>query len=503
MTELTLFSAKQLWAGYRSTPVLKDINWQWQSHQQWAVLGANGAGKSALADLLCDGLKPQRGERHWQQGLDPKKDIQQLSFERHRQLIEHDKRFDNSNENDDAFDTGTTVRRFIKQGMTQGASPCDKPNPQADVDFDAIIERCSIQSILDQGIRYISTGESRKMLLARALYHNPKILIIDNPYEGLDQSSQASFRMLLDNLLLGEMAILLLLQDTEELPANVSHVMQLERGQIISQGERRDVLSALQANQPTITDDNHRALPPALPRTYQVPLDQPLFKLCNVNVSYHDKPVLSDINWQFDHGQHCHLSGPNGAGKSTLLSLLCGDNHKAYGQDITLFGRKRGSGETVWEIKEKFGVVNTQLQLTHINRMRVAEVVASGLYDTVGLYNNCSGKARDIALQWLHTIGLDSLAKTAFGELSFGEQRLALLARAMVKSPLILILDEPCLGLDRKHRQQMLSLIDQIADSGRSHILYVSHVNEELPRCINQRLQLVTHSRGGFTSAVS
>lgn len=500
MTDTTLFSSQQLWAGYRNTPVLKDINWQWKIGQQWAALGANGAGKSALADLLCDLLKPQRGERYWQPHLDPKKDIQQLSFEHHRQLIEHDKRFDNSNENDDAFDTGTTVRRYILKGDSQQPSQQENSHEHSNSRFEAVAEACGIKTILDQGVRFISTGESRKTLLARALYHKPKILIIDNPYEGLDRQSQASLCSLLDKLLLSDMAILLLLQDPAELPSNISHILTLEHGHITSQGKRGDVLNTLQT--PSLITHT-QTLPAALPRRYNVATNQPLLRLNHVNVSYHGKPVLNDVNWQFNHGQHCHISGPNGAGKSTLLSLLCGDNHKAYGQDITLFGRKRGSGETIWDIKEKFGVVNTQLQLTHINRMRVAEVVASGLYDTVGLYNKCQGKAREIALQWLHTTGLETLAKTHFGELSFGQQRLALLARAMVKSPLILILDEPALGLDHYHRQKILSLIDHIAASGRSHILYVSHVSEELPSCISQRLQLVTHPKGGHTSNVS
>ena len=489
MTTNTLFSAQDCWAAYRTTPVLEAIDWQWQSGQQWAVIGGNGAGKSALADLLSNELKPQRGERHWQEGLNPKQDIQQLSFERHRQLIEHDKRFDNSNENEDAFDTGTTVRRYILQ------------NDPLDERFNAITQRCGVNHILDQGVRYISTGESRKTLLARALYHAPSILIIDNPFEGLDLESQAGFRQLLDELLATNLSILLLLQDPCELPDNITHIMTLEQGRITQQGPRAEVIEQLSEDSPLATQN--LALPEALPRRYEVPEDQPLLSLKQVNVSYHDKPVLTDLNWQFEHGQHCHLSGPNGAGKSTLLSLISGDNHKAYGQDITLFGRKRGSGETIWDIKEKFGVVNTELQLNHINRMRVAEVVASGIYDTVGLYKNCQGKEREVVLQWLQFAGLDDLAKTPFGELSFGQQRLALLARAMVKSPLILILDEPCLGLDRAHRQQILNLVDQIAHHQRSHVLYVSHVADELPSCINQRLQLVTHKQGGYTGTVS
>ncbi len=241
-------------------------------------------------------------------------------------------------------------------------------------------------------------------------------------------------------------------------------------------------------------------LPAPQSRDYVLDPQQPLLKLKNVSVSYNDQAILHDINWTMHYGQHCCISGPNGAGKSTLLSLICGDNQKAYGQDISLFGQRRGSGESIWDIKQKFGVVSTAIQLNHIQRMGVAEVVASGLYDSVGLYQQCSSEERAIALEWLKLIGLQDIARQHFKQLSFGQQRLALLARAMVKSPLMLILDEPCIGLDNEHRQKILSLVDQIANRGDCHILYVSHSSGEMPACINQKLSLAPHCAGGYSA---
>ena len=475
-------------AAYKTQPVLVDINWQWQGGEQWAIVGDNGAGKSALADAIALKLKAQRGSYRYADTFDPRHDIVQLSFEQHKKLIEHDKRFDNSNEREDAFDVGTTVADYILQG------------DEASEAFQALVKRCHISHILDHGIRYISTGESRKVMLAQALLHPPKLLIIDNPFEGLDASSQRELVELLEEILSTNMAVLLLLQDSNQLPNAITHIMQLQQGAVTHCGSRQQVLPQLVKQQAEVV---LRELPPAAKRDFIIDPKQPLLELRHVNVSYLEEKILTDINWQLNHGQHCHISGPNGAGKSTLLSMLCGDNHKAYGQDITLFGRKRGSGESIWEIKQKFGLVNTQLQLNHVSRMRVTEVVASGLYDTVGLYDNCAGKQKEIVQQWLHYTELDHLAKSRFEQLSFGQQRLALLARAMVKSPLILILDEPCLGLDAQHRQVIIKIIDHIANSGRSHILYVSHVKDEIPDCINQQLQLAPHPNGGYTASVN
>lgn len=489
MTENTIIQFDDVWAAWRVDPVLKAINWRWQQGQQWAILGGNGAGKTTLASLITDTLRPRRGHIQRHASLDPREgEVLHLSFELQRELIEHDLRFDDSETRADAFDEGTPVKQIILRGAAE------------DERFHDIVRRCHIDHILNRGIRFVSTGESRKTLLARALFHQPRLLILDNPFEGLDRQSQEELHHLINQLLTSPLNILLLIKQREEIPENITHVLELDAGAICYSGAPADLPPSPQ----TVPEAPSNAeLPPPAERLYSIDPGVPLIAMEHVNVSYREQQILTDINWTFNPGQHCCISGPNGAGKSTLLSLLCGDNHKAYGQNIQLFGQLRGSGESIWELKQKFGVVSTQMQLNHVGRTRVAEVIASGLYDSVGLHRECSGRDRNIALQWLRALDLESVATQYYNQLSFGQQRLAMLARAMVKSPLVLVLDEPCIGLDSSHRKIILETVDHIAARGDCHILYVSHTADEMPDCINQRLTLVPHASGGYTSEVS
>jgi molybdate transport system ATP-binding protein len=237
-------------------------------------------------------------------------------------------------------------------------------------------------------------------------------------------------------------------------------------------------------------------LPHPFPRTYELPQDGPLLALRNVSVRYGDFQVLRDVNWTFDRGSHCCVSGPNGCGKTTLLSLVTGDNHKAYGQDITLFGVRRGSGESVWDIKQKYGQLDNQLHLNFARGMRVLEVVVSGFFDTIGLFDDWGDTQRDTAVQWLSALGLAESARESFDALSFGMQRMVLLARAMVKSPIILLLDEPTLGLDGHHRRLILRAIDHIAANSDTQVIFVSHSAGETPACINQHLRFEPRDEG-------
>jgi molybdate transport system ATP-binding protein len=488
-----LITLEQIYFSYRLDPALRIDRWQWLPREHWAVVGGNGAGKTTLAQLLRDELRPQRGSIEYDTGIEPARDILYVSFAMQRELIEHDNRYDDSNEREDAHDVGTTVRQAILQGKEEQGAPADER-------FDQLVDNFGLRPILNRGVRFISTGEGRKTLLARALFAQPKILVLDNPLEGLDKHMQAELSRAIENLLTGDTPLLLLLPLGSKLPSGITHVLELERGEVISNGPRAKFEGLHKADTVHIAQI---ALPPPLQRAKPFDMQAALIDMQGVNVQYDDTPILTDIHWRFERGQHCCISGPNGAGKSTLLNLITGENHKGYGQPLFLFGRKRGSGESVWELKANCGIVNTPLQLNNLNRQRVLEVVASGLYDTIGLYQNCTGREKELTLEWIHAVGLDELKQHRFDQLSFGEQRLALLARAMVKSPPLLILDEPCIGLDGAHKQQFIALVERIAEQGYTQVLYVSHVPEELPKCINQWLQLVPHENGGSKAVVS
>ena len=223
-----------------------------------------------------------------------------------------------------------------------------------------------------------------------------------------------------------------------------------------------------------------------------------LIELLQINASYGPLVVLNNLNWAMYSDQHVQIEGPNGCGKSTLLSLIDGENHKAYGQDVTLFGTKKGSGETIWEVKAKCGVVSNELHNKYVKGGKVIDVIVSGFFDSVGLYDDSGTQEIEIAKDWLGARGIMGLEKYFYHEISFGQQRLVLLARAMVKQPRILVLDEPCVGLDDFHRVLILGLLDKITEQMATNIIYVSHIRDEKPQCINRRLSFVSNNNGGF-----
>ncbi len=474
---------ESLYFSYRALPVLKSVGWTWHDGEQWACVGPNGAGKTTLAGLLSRQLD-------WGSGrLERSKTLEEghcsyVCFEQQKSLCDRDRRLDDSEFRSDARDPGTTVAAAL------GADP-------SGADCQQWIARLGIGHILDRGLRFISTGEMRKTLLLRAILQAPKLLILDSPLDGLDRASQQGMGEILEQLLQTDTRILLLARSLTDVPAGISHLLVLDDGEVLAAGAREAVLADPQVqalmSPPALA---FGSLPAPAERPYTVTADEPLLDLKNVSVSYGDTSVLTGVDWTLRPGQHCNIAGPNGCGKTTLLSLVTGDNHKAYGQDITLFGRRRGSGESVWDIKQKFGQVDTQLHLNYSRGMAVLEVVVSGFFDSVGLYDEWGDGQLEIARAWLRALGLTDLERAPFDTLSFGLQRMVLLARAMVKSPAILILDEPCLGLDHHHTRGILDAIDHIAEQSDTQVVFVSHSAGDMPRCINQWLEFVPAQDG-------
>jgi molybdate transport system ATP-binding protein len=447
--------------------------------QHWCVFGGNGAGKSLLAAWLSGRLTGV-SQPSFAGGFDPVTDICEVSFAEQQRWWRHDDRHDVSEFNASAMDAGTTVARLI------AGDPADPAR------LEAMLTLLDIDRVRNQGIRFLSSGQVRRALLARALYRQPRLLILDNPLESIDRISAGYIRDAIAGWMSADNCTLQLSRRRGDLLPGITHMALMQNLAMTAQGLPAAVLGNLSDDQrPSAAA---RLLPEQLPAACagreQTPAQsgQCLLSLRGVSAAYGDTVVFRDLHWEMRWGQHALIEGPNGSGKSTILGLIDGDNHKAYGQPIWLFGRLRGTGESVWQIKSRFGIVSNELHNRYVKGWRVLDVVVSGFFDSQGLYDDSGAAEVQTARQWLQVMGLESRNREYYHELSFGEQRLVLLARAMVKQPWILVLDEASVGLDDHHRELLMRLLGLIAKSGVTQIIYVSHDDEPCPAFINQRL---------------
>lgn len=464
--------------------VLRDIDWQAYRGEQWALLGPNGAGKTVLAALATGELHAAGGEAWLSPGIDTAREVGRISFELERRICEDDARHDISEYLESAVDPGTTAAALL---AVPGADPAEAATLTAAL---------GIGPLLTRGLRFLSSGERRRVLLARLLLARPRVAVLDAPFEGIDAHSRHLVGAMLDRLLESPARVLLLTRRGEDIPTGITHVLRLEAGRVVDAGPREAVLARAGPTAVQMTPQEHPPLPAA-----EQPLpcpEGPLIEVRDVVASYGERRVLDGVCLRLDPGEHLCIAGPNGCGKSTLLALICGDNPRAYGQEVRVCGRRRGDGEAVWELKRRFGIVSNALHLDYPKRSRILDVVASGFHDTLGLYEACSARELGIARDWLRALAPGVAEGGRFDALSFGLQRLVLLARAMVKAPLILILDEPLSGLDTANKARVLEVVDRIAATGRTHLLYVTHEQGEMPRCITRRLEFRPRPGGGY-----
>lgn len=344
--------------------------------------------------------------------------------------------------------------------------------------------------LLDKRIILLSSGELRKFQLAKALLGMPRILIMDNPFIGLD----APTRLLLTDLLtqlsaLRSLQIVLVLSRERDIPPFITHVIPVE-GKRVGKKVTREVYLQTQAVPSGMPDESLFNRVVRLPYTHTGYTSEEVVRLNRVSIRYDDRTILHNLDWTVRRGEHWALSGENGAGKSTLLSLVCADNPQSYACDIRLFGRRRGSGESIWEIKRHIGYVSPEMHRAYQKNLPALDIVASGLHDSIGLYRRPKTEELDICRWWMETLGISGLQNRPFLTLSSGEQRLCLLARAFVKDPELLILDEPLHGLDTERRQWIRQVIEAFCRRRDKTLVMVTHYEEELPPCIDHRLHL-------------
>ncbi len=320
-----------------------------------------------------------------------------------------------------------------------------------------------------QYLRTMSSGERKKALLNYLLKQPLDYLILDNPLDNLDISAREELVRLL-NKLANKISIIQLLNRWED--------------RLSFQGTfyllRNDQLTQINDPGSAFLEEQINTFKLSVPLPLE-PINLETSKLVSfkqVSISYADKPVLREISWDLKTGEYWQLSGPNGSGKTTLLSLITGENPKAYGQDITLFGQKKGSGESVWDIKEKLGYFTPAMTDRFRGYHSLENMLISGLHDSIGLYVTPSPAEIRLARQWITFLGMEQIGKQYFHQLSPGQQRLIMCVRAMIKHPPLLILDEPTTGLDDSSAAMVIDLVNRMAETSKSCIVFVSHRKE-------------------------
>lgn len=446
-----------------------------------AIVGPNGAGKSLLIDMLTGKYPLREGELTY----DFSPSLTKTVYDNIRYIAFRDT-------------YGSVDANYYYQQRWNAHDQEDAPlvsdmlgEVKDDVLKQQLFELFRIEPMLDKKIILLSSGELRKFQLTKTLLTSPRILVMDNPFIGLDAPTRELLFNLLEQLTrLDTLQIVLVLSMLNDIPSFITHVVPVNEMKVGEKMERKAYIEAFRSQDMVAPMDDLQKRILDLPYDNNNYTSDEVVKLNKVSIRYDDRTILKELDWTVMRGQKWALSGENGAGKSTLLSLVCADNPQSYACDISLFGRKRGTGESIWEIKKHIGYVSPEMHRAYLKNLPTIEIVASGLHDSIGLYKRPKEEQMAICEWWMDVFGIAALKDKPFLQLSSGEQRLALLARAFVKDPELLILDEPLHGLDTYNRRRVKKIIEAFCSRRDKTMIMVTHYENELPGTITDRLFL-------------
>ncbi len=480
-------------------------DWSMCEGEQWALIGPTGSGKSIFVKALSGQLPVVEGQiLNFFDGIPEGRpylrrgEVILVSTETQRDVLQQHAAFHQARWQSLAGDDVPTVNDYfngpdVDDRVTFDMDPARPDDVTRAARRAQAVELLGINHLLDRKLIHLSNGEGRKVLLAHALMQSPQLLILDDPFSGLDSTSRETLLNSLITILENrQQRLLLVAARDDEIPHGITHVLAIDGHRIVARGKKDEVCASSFAQGMFKADSTTAREKIRLPAVgwSALPPGTPLIEFHNVRVKYQGVQVLKDISWTLRQGEHWAIRGPNGAGKSTLLSLVLADNPQAYANEVKIFGRQRGSGESIWDIKRHIGWVAPEIHMYYPNRVDCRTVVCSGFFDSVGLYHSVTPEQSDMAELWMRVLDIDLLADKPFQEVSIGEQRLVLLARALVKQPRLLILDEPCQGLDGSHRARILHVLDELCRQTPVSLLYVTHHLDDLPRAVTRVLHL-------------
>lgn len=456
------------------------FNWSVREGEQWAIVGPNGAGKTLIADLMQRKFALKEGEITFGYNDKVSDLVKSIAFKDIYSLADCRNTYYQQRWHSTETDEIPTVEEMLKE--YSGSE-----------DLLQVLSFFGIEDLLPKRLIFLSSGELRKFLIVRSLLTRPRILILDNPFIGLDAPSRNVLVNLLQQMAkLENVQVILLLSNPNDIPEMITHVLPVHDRQLYP-SETREAFLAHKELLDELFPVYSNSIP--LPTSEKnVSEHDVTFRMEHVSIKYGSRTILKELDWEVKNGEKWALFGPNGAGKSTLLSLIYADNPQSYANTFYLFDRKRGSGESIWDIKKRIGYVSPEMHLYYMENVPVLNIVGSGFFDSIGLYRKCSAEQQLVALEWMHVFGIEHLKDRSFLTLSSGEQRLALLTRAFVKDPDLIILDEPLHGLDISNKKKAACIIEQFCARPGKTLIYVTHYPHELPACVDKSFELIKHA---------
>jgi molybdate transport system ATP-binding protein len=474
---------------HRQHLLFDKINWTIQANEQWAIVGPTGSGKSSLVNAITGKYLLRNGHlsypflekfRPSPDAYLPIKDfIALVTFSEDSSLLNYSNFYYQQRFNAAHTEGIITAQAFLEKALPEGSSS-EK--------LDQIARLLGIAEVLPLEFIKLSNGQTRKLRIAKALLADPLLLILDNPFIGLDTATREELTQMIDRLIRQGKQVILT-TSSPDFPQGITHVLELENFRIKHCTTKESYLNqhhyAYLSNRP-------RLEPVSMPIS-GIFLPEPDFTIAfqfkNVTVKYDDKPALQDINWTVRKGEKWALLGPNGSGKSTLLSLINGDHPQAYANHILLFDKPRGSGESIWEIKQRIGFVSPELHLYFKQNIQCREVAASGYVDALYFNKKISDEQQQAIADHFGYFGISHLLQESFQSISSGQQRLVLLIRSLIKGPEVIIWDEPYQALDQYYINLAAKLLQQYCTPSTT-LIFVSHYPEEIPRFVDKYLYL-------------
>ncbi len=452
-----------------------------------AIVGSNGSGKTLLTDMLTGRHPLRSGTLRYD--FSP---CEENTVSACLRYIKYKDAYGRTNDrsyylqqrwNQTEIDESTPT---VKDRIEQVCATLDKVPAERRQIRDSLIALLRLEDAMDKYIISLSSGELRKLSLATALMAQPRVLVIDNPFIGLDTQTRQQFKDLLRTISEKQtLQLILIVSDTADIPDFVTHIIEVADKRVTPKCTRLEYLQRQGTHR--VDGQNLQKRQTILKNPYidKVSSSSDVICMKDVTIRYGSHTILSDINWTVKSGECWALTGHNGSGKSTLLSLICADNPQAYRCNITLFGRKRGTGESIWDIKRRIGYVSPEMHRAVKAHITAERMIISGLQKP-GMPNSKPNEGDlEKCHSWMDNFGIRALAQRRFQSLSSGEQRLVLLAKAFIADPDLLILDEPFQGLDPNNRHRAQEIITAYCAHKDKTLIFVTHDPSELPPCVS------------------